>query len=172
MLSMQMTKFHKSGKWRNNKKLIYNTFIKKNLWQLNYFLLFASKTKLNQFSFLWNILLNYNIKPRSSKNLQLCYENCKLLFLNKNDQCLSWPQRFEKKYLLIIVNINRLLWIHLQTIKYRYTMRNKIGFPLEIIVNVFECLTVSLVPLKLLLWQWRSFCFLSVGVVWICYGVI
>ena len=27
MLSMQITKFHKSGKRRNNKKLIYNTFI-------------------------------------------------------------------------------------------------------------------------------------------------
>ena len=37
-------------------------------------------------------------------------------------------------------------------------MRTKTGISLEITLNVFKCLIVSLVPLKFLLWQQHHFC--------------
>ena len=100
--SMKMTKFHKSGKWRNN-RLIYNTFIKVNLCTWIPFCCFPSKTKLiNLFSFLWNTLLNWNIKAMTLKKLgRFVNENCafhKLLFLKKTGLCLPWAQRFEKLF--------------------------------------------------------------------------
>ena len=41
----------------------------------------------------------------------------------------------------------------------RHRIRSKICFSLEIILNVFKCLTTLLVPLKLLFWKYHHFCF-------------
>ena len=117
--SMKMTKFHKSGKWRNN-KLIYNTFIKVNLCTWIPFCCFPSKTKLiNLFSFLWNTLLNWNIKAMTLKKLEGLLMKI-VLFINyyfsKKLACVSLGHKDLKNYLLVKVNIKN-LWIHLQTIK-------------------------------------------------------
>ena len=93
-------KFHKLGKWRNNKNWWENWF-KQNLrkiyssWIL--FCCFTFKCKLiNLFLFLWKILFNQTIKTTKQVSWRFFNENCtvhSLLFLKNTNLCLLLPQR-------------------------------------------------------------------------------
>ena len=91
-------------------------------------------------------------------------------YFSKKLICVSFNHKYLKKYLLVKENIKKPLWIHSRRqLKYQQ-MISKIGFSLEISLNTFNCLTVSLVPLKFLIiatflnFSWRP--------LWICFGVI
>ena len=69
------------------------------------------------------------------------------------------------------VNTKIFLWIHLQTTKYhQHRKRSKTDISLVIILNVFKCLKVSLVPLKFFFGNSTIFIYFSWDSLWICYG--
>ena len=62
------------------------------------------------------------------------------------------------------VNINNFFEYICRQLKYHeHSIRGEIGISLKIILNVFKCLTVSLVPLKFLLQQKHQFCLIQLS---------
>ena len=90
----------------------------------------------------------------------------------KTNLCLPLRQRFEKN----ICSRKQILrqqfseYNRRQLKYYQYRIISKTGISLEKILNVFKCLIVSLVPLKLLLWKQHHFCLFqlasSVNLLW------
>ena len=90
----------------------------------------------------------------------------KLLFLKKRKKekekkkDVSLCHKDFKKHLLIKVWTLKNLFDYIcRQLKYhQHKIRSKTGISLEIILNVFKCFLVSLVPLKFLLQQKDHFC--------------
>ena len=92
-------------------------------------------------------------------------------YFSKKLTCVFLCHKDLKKHLLIKVNIKKFSEQICRQLKYQqHRIRSKTGISLEIILNVFKCLIVLLVPLKLLLWQWQHFCLFqlasSVNLLW------
>ena len=81
-------------------------------------------------------LFELSLFKKILSHVSLCHKNFKKHFLIK----------------VIIKNFFRQLKQH------QHKIRSKTGICLEITLNVFKCLTVSLVPVKYLLWQQHHFC--------------
>ena len=58
----------------------------------------------------------------------------------------------------VTIKFSEYIFRHLKQ-KCQHKIRSKTGISLEITVNVFKCLIVSLVPLKFFLWQQHHFNF-------------
>ena len=80
------------------------------------------------------------------------YTNHKLLYLKKTDLYILNTKMWRKKFKVKKVNKNFSKYIY-RKLKYLHWVRSEIGISLEIILNISECLTLSLVPLKFLFWQ-------------------
>ena len=109
-------KFHKAGKWRNNKNRLENWFVqnvKENIWRWIAFCCFAFITKLiNLSSIPWKIH-QLNIKTTTSKkrgDLLMKLYLFNLVFFQKTDRCFPLPQRFQKIFSHKI-DIKKFLWI-------------------------------------------------------------
>ena len=75
-----------------------------------------------------------------------------LLFVKKTDLCFPLPQRFQKTFAhKSIKNFSQYICRQLQ--QHQYKIRSKTGISLKITLNVFKCLIVFLVSVKLLIWQ-------------------
>ena len=93
----------------------------------------------------------------------------KLIFCIIPCLCLFLPQRVLKIFAHKI-NIKKFIWIHLQATKVaQLKIRSKSGISLEITLNVFKCLMVSLVSLKFLYTLATApFLFTLVGTLCVC----
>ena len=73
--------------------------------------------------------------------------------------CVSLCHKDFKKHLLIKVSIKNFSeYIFRQLKSHQHKIKSKIGISLEIALNVFKCLIVSLFPIKFLIWQQHHFC--------------
>ena len=80
----------------------------------------------------------------------------------KNPTYVSLCHKDLKQSLLVKVN-SKNTYICRQLKYHQHRIRSKTGISLVIILNVFKCLKVSLVPLKFLLWQQHHFCLLQLA---------
>ena len=81
------------------------------------------------------------------------YTNHKLLYLQKTDLYILNTKMWRKKFKVTKVNKNFSKYMYRKLKYHLHWVRSEIGISLEIILNVSECLTLSLVPLKFLYWQ-------------------
>ena len=81
------------------------------------------------------------------------YTNHKLLYLQKTDLYILNTKMWRKKFKVTKVNKNFSKYMYRKLKYHLHWVRSEIGISLEIILNVSECLTLSLVPLKFLFWQ-------------------
>ena len=81
------------------------------------------------------------------------YTNHKLLYLQKTDLYILNTKMWRKKFKVTKVNKNFSKYMYRKLKYHLHWVRIEIGISLEIILNVSECLTLSLVPLKFLFWQ-------------------
>ena len=81
------------------------------------------------------------------------YTNHKLLYLQKTDLYILNTKMWRKKFKVTKVNKNFSKYMYRKLKYHLHWVRSEIGILLEIILNVSECLTLSLVPLKFLFWQ-------------------
>ena len=120
---------------------------------------------INLLSFLWKILLNENIKTMTSKKVEDLIMKIVLFiryFFQKNWNVSLLDTKIWKKHLPMLVT--KYLKISLNTSAdsyHQHRIRSKTGISLKIYLNVLKCLTLPLVLLKFLLWQWHHFCFIS-----------
>ena len=88
----------------------------------------------------------------------------KQLFLKKKLTFASLCHKDFKKHLFINQTLkNSSEYICRQLKQHQYKTRSKTSILLEITLNSFKCLTVSLVPIHLLPWQQPHFCFLQLA---------
>ena len=80
------------------------------------------------------------------------YTNHKLLYLQKTDLYILNTKMWRKKFKVTKVNKNFSKYMYRKLKYHLHWVRSEIGISLEIILNVSECLTLSLVPLKFLFW--------------------
>ena len=81
------------------------------------------------------------------------YTNHKLLYLQKTDLYILNTKMWRKKFKVTKVNKNFSKYMYRKLKYHLHWVRSEIGISLDIILNVSECLTLSLVPLKFLYWQ-------------------
>ena len=81
------------------------------------------------------------------------YTNHKLLYLQKTDLYILNTKMWRKKFKVTKVNKNFSKYMYRKLKYHLHWVRSEIGISLDIILNVSECLTLSLVPLKFLFWQ-------------------
>ena len=161
-LHLNEFKFHQPGKWGNDKNCLEDWLmlnLKKiyGIWIA--FCCFAFKTKLIYKSVLNPLKNTYELKYKNydlQKTWRFVDENLTVqaIVFQKMLSCASLCHKDFKKHLLIKASLKKFLCIHLQTSK----VRSKTVISLEITLNVFKCLVVSLVLLKFSLWQQHHFC--------------
>ena len=81
------------------------------------------------------------------------YTNHKLLYLQKTDLYILNTKMWRKKFKVTKVNKNFSKYMYRKLKYHLHWVRSEIGISLDIILNVSECLTLPLVPLKFLFWQ-------------------
>ena len=160
-----VTKFYKSGKWRNNKNCFITNAIKTyGKWIA--FCCFAFKTELtNLLSFLWKTLLNWNIKTMTSKKLGgLLMKFVRFIsyYFSKKLTCVSIGHKYLKRQSLIKILRFFSEYICRQLKYHQHRVRSKTGISSETIASVFKFLTVSLNSTIFCLFQLVS----SVNLIW------